>query len=242
MTYIFMKIVQSLIFPPGIFVVFLFLASLFVKRFRGFFLFLTLLSYLLSTQFIGNILLKPLENPYNNPLKIDKDVKLIVVLGGGYYQGSANLPLSQSAFKRAVYGYKLSKKLNIPLLYNGSFYESQNAKITYQELFDDTNNIYYKDVALDTKGNALQTKEFLKEQNLLNSKIYLVTSAFHEKRAITEFKKAGIKALPAPTDFRTSKSVCFCFFFPSTDGLELSYLALHEYLALLKEKLTQPSL
>jgi len=235
MSYHILKIIQFFIFPPGIFIVFFFLAAFFVKRFKKAFLLIGVLFYLLSTQFIGNLLLKPLEEPFNKPLSLDKSVKLVVVLGGGYYEGSSNLPLSQSAFKRAIYGYKLSRELGIPLLYNGSFLESKSAKQTYNELFSDTSRIYYENKALNTLHNASLTKEFLKKHNLLDKNIYLVTSAYHIKRALLNFKAHNIKALPAATDFLTSTHSCYCFFFPSIDGLRLSYFALHEYLALLRE-------
>jgi len=237
MSFYISKIIQSFIFPPGIIILFLLFASFFVKRFRSLFITLFFISYLLSTQYIGNKLLKPLEDPYNKPLKNDPDAKLVVVLGGGYYEGSANLPLSQSAFKRAVYGYEVAKKKDLPLLYNGTKLESKNAKLTYEELFNSAIPIYYEDKALTTIDNAKLTKLFMKKHHLENKKIYLVTSAYHLNRALKEFQKVGIRAIPAGTDFRTSSKLCFCFFFPSADGMELSYLALHEYLALLKEKL-----
>ena len=231
-----LKIVQSFIFPPGIIVLFLFLATLFAKRFKKFFLFLTLVSYLLTTQFMGNILISPLEIPYKKSFIKQKDVSLVVVLGGGYYEGSPNLPLSLEAFKRAIYGYEIAKKTNLPLLYNGSGKESESAKLTYSELFDDKKvKIFYENRALNTLDNAHLTKEFL-EKNSLKKRVYLVTSAYHMKRALRAFKSVGIDALPTATDFRTSKSFCWCFFFPSSDGLRLNYQALHEYVGIILKK------
>jgi uncharacterized SAM-binding protein YcdF (DUF218 family) len=231
-----LKIVQSFIFPPGIIVFFLFLTALFSKRFKKFFLFLTFVSYLLTTQFMGNLLISPLETPYKKSLIKQKDVSLVVVLGGGYYEGSPNLPLSLSAFKRAIFGYEVAKKTALPLLYNGSGKESESAKLTYKELFSDNKiKIFYENRALNTLDNATLTKEFLEKKGL-KKRVYLVTSAFHMKRALKAFKSVGIDAIPTATDFRTSKSFCWCFFFPSSEGLNLNYLALHEYVGIILAK------
>jgi len=173
-----LKAIQSFIFPPGIFIVFLFFMSLFAKKFRAFFLFLTILSYLLTTQFMGNILIKPLEDPYKS-ISLNQSADAVVVLGGGYYEDSPNLPLSHSSFKRAIYGYELSKKLGLKLLYDGSPYESKNAKKTYLELFGDDKDITYLSGSLNTYENAKVAMEYFQKKGIKRPKIYLVTSAFH---------------------------------------------------------------
>jgi uncharacterized SAM-binding protein YcdF (DUF218 family) len=54
----------------------------------------------------------------------------------------------------------------------------------------------------NTRENALFSAEILKENGLENSKILLCTSAWHERRSVGCFEKAGLKVTPFPTDFR----------------------------------------
>jgi len=166
MEYHILKAIQSFIFPPGIFVVFLLFATVYAKRYKALLLFFTITTYLLSTQYIGNLLLSPLENPYKKPHISQKDAVAVVVLGGGFFEGSPNLPLSNSSFKRAVYGYKLSQKENLKLLYAGSKLESKNAKLTFLELFEDDKSVTYLQASLNTLQNALSVQKYFKKKVL----------------------------------------------------------------------------
>jgi len=46
-------------------------------------------------------------------------VDAVIVLGGGYTQGVANLPLSSDAYKRMMWGFMVAKSNNVPLLFSG---------------------------------------------------------------------------------------------------------------------------
>ena len=84
------KIFYAFIIPPGgiISLLILFNIYLYWKKFKGKYILtvITLLFYLLSTNFIAYHLVKPLENFYQNKtieqLKQDKD-DVIIMLGGG---------------------------------------------------------------------------------------------------------------------------------------------------------------
>ncbi len=230
--YYFLKIVQAFVLPPGVFIVFLFLASLYEKRFKKFFLFLTALTYIFTTQYMGNILIKPLEDPYMSKVKSAK-CDAVVVLGGGYYKESPNLPLSPSALKRFVYGLNLASEKQLLLIYNGAKEESDAAKKTLYQMkkLVKEQKVIFIDKALNTADNAKLTKEYFEKQKITSPTVYLVTSAYHMNRAKQEFEKAKIKVIPAATDFKRSDELCYCYFFPSADGLKICTLALHEYLA-----------
>lgn len=55
--------------------------------------------------------------------------------------------------------------------------------------------------SLNTRENALNTKQIMEAQGI--RRILLVTSAVHMPRSLLIFKKLGIDAIPAPTDFIT---------------------------------------
>lgn len=60
----------------------------------------------------------------------------------------------------------------------------------------------------------------------------LVTSAGHMPRAIGTFRKAGMTPLPMPTHYLTRRNSLATQYFPSPTHLELSDLAISEYVAL----------
>ena len=116
--YIFSKLFTYLVLPPGIFILLFALAALYAKRFRLFFLANAIVFYLLSTSYVADWLLAPLETPFNKPLE-KQPVDAVIVLGGGHTQGVANLPLSSDAYKRMMWGLMVAKSNNLPLLFSG---------------------------------------------------------------------------------------------------------------------------
>ncbi|MFD1329927.1 YdcF family protein [Mycoplana ramosa] len=83
-----------------------------------------------------------------------------------------------------------------------------------------------------TFENVENTKSLLAENGLDNC--LLVTSAFHMPRAIGLFRKAGLSALPWPTDYRTSGAARLALDFtqPSANA-QLTTTALREWVGLL---------
>ena len=77
-------------------------------------------------------------------------------------------------------------------------------------------NIILTDEVQNTDQEAKSIKEILTE----NSKIILVTSAFHMPRAEKVFKAANINVIPFPVDFQNSKSkTTIMGFIPSAEAL-----------------------
>ncbi len=205
------------------------------------------LFYLLSTSYVGTKLIQPLENrypPLSKPLQTKVDA--IVVLGGGSYIGTPNLPLMEGAFKRLIYALTLAKRYNLPLIYSGGWDDSKAAKETLAAIapaflsqtdlfptrFQPRFGIYFEDQSRDTYENAQFCRKFLRSYGIANPHILLVTSAFHMPRARMMFDKAGLKTLPAPTDYIASPHARLSFL-PTITGFRQSYYALHEYLGLL---------
>jgi uncharacterized SAM-binding protein YcdF (DUF218 family) len=56
----------------------------------------------------------------------------------------------------------------------------------------------------NTHENALYTAKVLKEQNLLDRRHLLITSAFHMRRSLGCFAKEEVNVIPYPVDFRSS--------------------------------------
>ena len=248
--YIISKLFTYIFLPPGKFIVAFFIASFFVKRLKLLFLSISVLFYLLSIEPVANLLLEPLEEPYNKPVEFF-DADAVVVLDGGSMLGSANLPLSTESFKRAMFGIMLAHKNNLPLIYTGvSAANHSNAfldvvkelqdyfglNISVTDRLTKDFSIVLEKKSVDTYQNAAFTKKLFEKQNILHPKIYLVTSAYHMKRSLKLYRHFGFDAYPAATDFKIAKKKTGYFvfsFFPNIGDLNRSYVALHEYFGLL---------
>ena len=68
----------------------------------------------------------------------------------------------------------------------------------------DPDDIIIENRSRNTHENAVLTKEMLVENNLLDQKHVLLTSAFHMRRAAACYRKEGIDVLEFSTDFYTA--------------------------------------
>jgi len=237
------KLFTYLVLPPGIFILFLLLASFYAKKLKFIFLLSSFSLYALSNMFVADILLMPLETPYNVTLDKSRKADAIVVLGGGSIVGSANLPLSNDAYKRAIWALMIAKQTNLPLYFSGA---GLYKKYTEADAFTDSvneikNNLHVKNISLhvenkslDTYQNAKFSKQLLKKQGIENPTIFLVTSAYHMKRSIKLYKHFGFNVIPAATDFKISNIPKNNWdYFPNIGAFMKSYIALHEYVGLM---------
>ena len=250
--YIASKIFTYLVLPPGMFIVLFFLVAFYAKRFRLFFLANAILFYLLSTSYVADWLLSPLEQPFNQSLT-KTPVDAVIVLGGGYTQGVANLPLSSDAYKRMMWGLMVAKSNNVPLLFSGggtqkeylesdAFLDSLKEIKTFLEIPTPTSkslnskefSLHIEDKSLDTYQNAQFSKTAFEQVGLNTPTNYLVTSAYHMKRSIKLYEHFGFKVIPAATNFKINhKEKDKWDYLPNAHALYKSYIALHEYVGLL---------
>ena len=233
--YVISKLFTFLFLPPGIFIIILFLAAFFAKRAKFIFLFAAMLLWAISTKFIANLLLYPLEYiTYKDNIKPNA----VVVLGGGT---NSNDPLKAypDAFKREVYGLILAKKSNLPFIFTGGGIGKTKEAINVKKDIDLITKIcncdiktYFEERSLDTYENAKFTAKLFNKLHI-NKKIYLVTSAYHMKRAIILFKHFGFKIIPKPVGFFYNNDYTIWDIFPQMGNLYHAYKAIHEYFGIL---------
>ncbi len=237
------KIFTSLFLPPGIFIIALLLAAIFSRKFKKLFSFSALIFYLLSNSYFSYYLLSPLEERYKKDTKMKTQIDKIVILGGGSIKESPSLPLSSDAFKRAVYGIMLSLSSGTPVIFTGGGYtkESDSFIEVMKKLEKSLHvkvNYEVEPKSLNTYENAKFTKKLLEKEGIENPKIFLVTSAYHTRRAKMIFENTGFVVYPKATDFKaTLKEKTYLNLLPSMEALHNSYLALHEYIGFFKDYL-----
>lgn len=193
------------------------------------------LLWLLATPFIGGAMLDALAPPYKQP---DADAAdAIVILGGGRYSDTleyAGDTVGRLTLERLRYGAWLARRLDKPLLVTGGSPdggrpEGELMRETLEREFG-TPVRWVEARADNTRENALFSAAMLKMAGI--GRIYLVSHAWHLPRAIPEFERAGLRAIPAGFGYARGRPQPLDFV-PSAKGLYDSFLAMHEGIGLL---------
>ncbi|QHW32095.1 YdcF family protein [Paenibacillus rhizovicinus] len=244
------KFIYSFLLPPGIFIVLLAGAGvwLWIKRSRppaiGAFAF-ALLLYLCSINVISDGVMRSLENGYAPPSGLAGDV--IVVLGGGATVDTPDIDgegnLSGSAGNRLLAAARLYQRTGLPILFSGGkvFADTGNeAEIAKRELIGlrvPADRILVENRSLNTSQNAEYTGELLALHHL--TKPILVTSAFHMKRSVMDFREAGMSVVPYPVDYKASRRASYALnkWSPSSTAMDNISVCLKELLGIMVVKL-----
>jgi uncharacterized SAM-binding protein YcdF (DUF218 family) len=232
--------------PPGVLVLLAgFLGVWFLRGKRraagvAFLLFGALL-WTFSVEPVSDRLIRGLESPYEQLADPKGDV--IVLLGGGAYERAPDLtgegaPCGEM-LGRLVTAVRLQKRLKVPVLVSGGNAfrnKASEAPIVKRFLVDlgvPEDRIILEGESRDTRENANMSAAILRRAGY--ARPILVTSAFHMRRAVLFFERAGLSVTPFPTGFTTWTGMKHGpeDFLPSAPALYGSATAMREYLALL---------
>ncbi len=240
------RILASFLLPPGVFVTLFAAAGLWHLR-KGRRLAATVhfvlgaLLWLLSVPPGADFLIRGLESPYEAIREPRGD--LIVLLGGGVHGGAPDLsgtgaPTGEM-LGRIVTAARLQKRLGVPVIvsggkvFPGKAAEAPIAKRILVDLGVPAERVITEERSRDTRENASYAAEIAKRAGSGNP--VLVTSAYHMRRAVMNFRRSGLVATPCPAGFLTwtGKEYGPEDFLPDSDSLRWSSVALREYAALL---------
>ena len=239
------KVIASFLLPPGIFILMLLLCGIWFlsgKRWKEGFAtcVIAIILWLVSTIFFADLLFRELECSYTIPKSPHGDV--ILLLGGGISDGAPDFSgigaPGAEMMTRVVTAVRLQKLLGIPVIVSGGkvFESHANAEATVVRRFLENLGVPHEKIieesrSRDTIENAEYTAKICSQYGYRRP--VLVTSAFHMRRSVGSFEKAGIEVLPFPANFRTWKNKIYGW----QDFLPLDFegcsTALHEYLGLL---------
>ena len=183
-----------------------------------------LLYYLFSITPVADSIISPLEKQYQPAQKeeLNKADKIVLLLGGkesDVLRASEVLRLYNLQSAIIISGRDpLSPKIE----------EAKEVKEFLTERGISAENIILEDKSRNTFESAKNIKEILDDEPF-----FLVTSAYHLPRAIETFQKARTNPIPAPADFKIEKNYDILDFFPDTENLRNSDIALHEYFGIL---------
>ncbi|WP_067618010.1 YdcF family protein [Alicyclobacillus acidiphilus] len=247
------KIIESLIVPPGLFVTvaigFALVSRRKNKKTKGRkrrvsarWIAIALM-YFACTTMVGNALLRPLEDAYPQPAAPKGDV--IVVLGAGFTIGTPDVDgrgnLYGDSSSRIVTAAALYRRLHVPILLSGgpetvsrgvSYSFAQIGLRELEALGIPARMVYVEPNSRNTEENAADSAVILRSHHF--ARPILVTSAYHMPRAVMDFRRAGIQVTPYPTAYlanRGGQRYSFVWL-PSMQGLQNTYTALREYIGL----------
>ena len=167
-----------------------------------------LLLWVASLGPVGRAALAGLEYAYLPPAAEVK-ADAIVVLSAGILEGApepfGGAALSGVSLERAVEAVRVYGKYKLPLIVTGGAVFSRGSeagaiKRYMVSLGVPENRIFTEERARDTRENALFSKKLCDEKGY--ERIVLVTSAYHMRRSVWAFKKAGfVELIPWPAGY-----------------------------------------
>ena len=206
--------------------------------------FLTLTA--LSFSAVANQIIKPLELWYPPLLDIStlKDVKWVVVLGGGHTSNQefpANAQLENPSLARLVEGIRIHRMLpgSKLLLCGGAVFNPVPEAMTMAAVARML-GVNPEDIVLESRSQDTGQQSQIVQAIVQNDRCVLVTSAIHMPRSVLLFEQKGLKPIPAPTEFGdwVRKESGPNQFFPRAVELRKVEAAFHEYLGLLWASVT----
>lgn len=236
------KVVSALLMPlPALLLIGLLglvLISFTTKRKTG--CFVVLFSFVgifcVAFQPVSTKLLMPLEREHKAFLPVSGTIDYVMVLGNGHIVDDEIPPtsqLSRAALMRLTEGIRILRmypgaKLILSGYAGGS--ETSHARMMANVALAigvAKSDIILLEDAKDTWEEARQAAAFVQQKNIV-----LVTSASHMSRSLYEFHAAGIKPIPAPTNFLASEEITQAWdkYSPKARYLEQTEVFWHEYL------------
>lgn len=236
---------KILILPPGAQLVLLLLAWWLWNRKRWLARSCLVLSvfslWLLSTSLCANWLSNSIEPPPLPPESLpDIRADAIVILGASLRSNSAEFGdyvSSRRGVERLRYGAFLHRRTGLPIAIcggRGVFMLSRGEEPLADYMAREMQDVFGIEVrwretrSRITAENARFAYELLAPQG--KTRIILVTSAMHMRRATLLFDRAGFDVVQAPTAFAGAQTRLPGGLLPTADALDESYEALHEIL------------
>jgi uncharacterized SAM-binding protein YcdF (DUF218 family) len=250
MFFVLSKILSFLIYPLFLaillFILFIFFRKHYPKVAKILFYIALVELYVFSTEPIADLLLLPLELPFEKQ-SVPKEAEAIVVLSGmvDLQRSNAERIEVSSAIDRIIEGILLTKERPDSLLIltggSGDLFDQSKSEAKLLESLALRFGISEERIRLDirsrnTHENAVESKKILDKENV--SSFILITSASHMKRALSCFRKIELSPIPYAVDFRSHWGKYDIFsFIPQVGNLDKSTAAFHEYVGIITYKL-----
>lgn len=213
------------------------------RTFRVFLGITVLWFFIITTPFVPYAVLNSLESRYlpADVVQLQSENEIhIVVLGAGYIYNEnlpANSQLDREMLSRLAEGVRLHHQLkNSKLIVSGPYNHEQYSQADVAKRAAISFGV--ADSAILTQSDGHTTHE---EALVYHSKFHegqmvvVVTSASHMHRALGEFRRLGIDAIPSPSSYRyRSEKGMRVSFMPSLSHVDDMRAGMFEYAALFR--------
>jgi uncharacterized SAM-binding protein YcdF (DUF218 family) len=230
-------VANALLVPPIALLLVALLGLLIGRRFRWL-TWVGLLGLLaLALPAVGGSLLIALErNLPLTPPPGQQPPQAIVILGGDLVRGGTEamtLHLGPASLERVRAGAALSRRTGLPIMVSGGSLlkgEPPLGGVMADSLMQDFHlPVRWTEAeSPDTWENAHLSAVILREHGIRS--VYVVTHAWHMRRAIMAFADTGITVTAAPPWLDRLGTPLWVEFVPDVGGWLTSYLALHEWI------------
>ena len=160
----------------------------------------------------------------------------IVILSGDVVelqQSTDSYGVGHLTLERERAGARLARSTGLPLLVSGGhvhFDGPSLASLMATSLHEDfgVTPFWLEQRSQDTWENAADTAALLRPAHI--DSVYVVTHAWHMRRALIAFRAAGLHATAAPVDAERSPRLLARMLVPHMSAWQQSYYALHEWI------------
>ncbi len=158
----------------------------------------------------------------------------IVILGAGTTDNLVDYggqTVNAYALERLRAGARLARTTRLPVLLSGGVvWDGRPEAEMMKEVMDEFGVPvrWVESRSRDTADNARESAALLRAAGL--SRVALVTHAFHMRRSMEEFRRAGLVPVAEPTLIKRPGDLEAADFIPGTRALQQSGAALHEWL------------
>jgi uncharacterized SAM-binding protein YcdF (DUF218 family) len=190
----------------------------------------------LSIPLFGGTLLVALEQHLSSDADKGSKPGAIVILSANIAHYGGDNPgygPGQLTLERERAGSALFRRVQLPILVTGGVLRVGGppiAAVMEQSLHDDfqTPVRWVESRSADTWENAEYSARILRANGI--DTVYLVTHAWHMRRALLAFHHFGIKVIPAPVQIDLYPDFSSYYLLPEIAGWQVAYFAVHEWI------------
>jgi uncharacterized SAM-binding protein YcdF (DUF218 family) len=191
----------------------------------------------LSLPLVSGALLGALERGLPEVAAPGDPPQAIVILSGDESEteldGRTSFIVGHLTLEREVAGIRLARRTGLPILVSGGQIRPGSpslAALMDSSLRDDfgIEPAWLEERSEDTWQNAQRSAFILRNAGI--SSVYVVTSAWHMRRALMAFHATGLTVTAAPTDPDRAPPVSLRNLLPHVSSWQTSYYAFHEWI------------
>lgn len=191
---------------------------------------------LLGIPAVSATLLESLEHDLPLTPPAGQPPQAIVILGGDVLRSGRQSPiqhLGPLSLERVLAGAQLARRTGLPILVTGGKLRPSDQPVAVLMADSLEHDLlvpakWVERVSRDTWENAHLSASILRDQGIRS--VYVVTEAWHMRRAIEAFRGTGIAVTAAPTYVDRIPTFAASDFMPSVGAWRASYFALHEWI------------